>query len=259
MEENNEACNSCNCEKSNLPEGNSLTQKGEPIPTMRKIFQVNIEKKDYDVWDISNKEHGGYNDTPKTWWLYYGDRTPSEPSENDENFTPYCCRSINRRLWDIRLKQSNSSKYKWDSWRFNSHTNVEMWCNGKHIYSFGTWTDTQFAFAKIQYLMVVLSEHPYNFFEPEKENNRKIWWHGLPALIKPNSNHPGEIGIIPDYSTGVSKEEWWKEYKNRKSKINYTPTDDDLCFESDFDEDMESDYINWGNALSDGNIDWFRE
>ena len=42
------------------------------------------------------------------------------------------------------------------------------------IFSFGTGGNyLDFAMAKIKYLQVKLSEHPYNFFEPEKENGRK--------------------------------------------------------------------------------------
>lgn len=45
---------------------------------MRKIFQVFIMDKEYDVYDIDNKKHEGYNGVSKTWWIYYSDRLPDE-------------------------------------------------------------------------------------------------------------------------------------------------------------------------------------
>ena len=80
----------------------------------RKIFTVLIHNKEYDVYSIDGKEHEGYNDIPKTWWLYYSDR-PEDGHITDPNsrhWVPYSS-SLQRRLWDIRIKQSNTSKEKW--------------------------------------------------------------------------------------------------------------------------------------------------
>jgi hypothetical protein len=137
-----------------------------------------------------------------------------------------------------------------------------MWCNKKLIYSFGTGgKNLDFAFAKIQYLQVIINEHPYNFFEPETEIGRKICWYGLPATIL-NGYEPGEIRIKPDYTAGLSKELWWKELKNRKS-IYTNKTEDNLDMdeiEKEYDDEYEnSDVINWGDALSDEHIYWFRK
>lgn len=235
----------------------------EKITIPKKIFTVIIHNKEYNVYDIESKEHGGYNDTPKTWWLYYSDMLPEGliPPYDSDNWEPYSI-GILRRLWDIRIKQHNTTKEKWGETRFNNSTSVEMWCNNKLIYQFrtgGTYLD--FAFSKIQYLQVLLGEHPYNFFEPEKEEGRKICWYGLPATVL-TGYEAGEIRIKPDYSTGLDKKEWWKELKRRQHK--YTNKDDfDKQFdEMDEEEDRESqdnDIINWGDALSDGNIYWFRK
>jgi hypothetical protein len=224
---------------------------------IEKIFQVIIQKKVYDVYNINIKKHAGYNDTPKTWWLYFSDRLPDGVSPNIESdrLVPFSS-GIKRMLWEFKIKQNNTHKLKWDEHRFSNNICVEMLANNKIIYSFGTF-DMNFALAKIQYLQVILSEHPYNFFEQEKELGRKIYWYGLPATVRPSS-HPGEIGIVPDYSI-YPKEEWWKEYMNRRSKVGYIPNEEDSCFEPDYLEDKQSDYINWGDALSDGNIDWFRK
>jgi hypothetical protein len=231
--------------------------------TPRKIFTVIIHNKEFDVYDIEGKEHEGYNDTPKTWWLYYSDRLPEGliPPHDSESWERYSASTL-RRLWEIKIKQTNSAKEKWGETQFSNHTSVEMWCNNKLIYQFGTGGKyLDFAFAKIQYLQVLLSEHPYNFFEPEKEEGRKICWYGLPATILTGYG-AGEIRIKPDYTAGLEKKEWWKELKRREHK--YTTKDDldrqfDEMDEEDEKENRDNDIINWGDALSDGHIYWFRK
>lgn len=229
------------------------------MSNIRKVFTVLVDDREYDVYDIEHKNHEGYNATPTTWWIYYSDRLPNNtlPNEDDGNLIPYCS-SINRRLWDISYKQNNSAKNKWDVTSFRSMTSVEMRCNNKLIYSFGSY-DYNYCVSKVGYLMIKLSEHCFNFFEPETENGRKIFWYGLPATISVNSYNPWDIGIIPDYQDSLSKDEWWKEYKNRTTNITCNEYDEfeHLDMEN-FLEDMNNDYINWGDALSDGNIGWFR-
>lgn len=72
----------------------------------------------------------------------------------------------------------------------------------------------------------------------------------------------GEIRIKADYTAGLSKDEWWKELKRRESKITQKE-DDDIQMDEIEAENMEEykgdDIINWGDALSDGNIYWFRK
>ena len=180
----------------------------------RKIFTVIIHKKEYDVFDIDGKEHAGYNDTPKTWWRYYSDRLPDGllPPSDSPHFEPMHS-SIERRLWDLKFTQKTSTKEKWGKTQFRSSTWCEMRCNNKLVYAFGTTGGSRgmdFAMGKVKYLQVVLSEHCYNFFEPEKENGRKICWYGLPATVRVKSD-TWEISIIPDYTAGLNEEEWWKE------------------------------------------------
>ena len=53
--------------------------------------------------------------------------------------------------------------------------------------------------------------------------------------------------------------EWWKELKNRESKVGGNKNkDDDEMEEEEFDESAQQEYINWGDALSDQHINWFR-
>lgn len=228
----------------------------------RKTFTVIIHKKTYDVYSIEGKEHEGLNDVPKTWWLYYSDRLPEgiAPPLDSPYWEPFS-NSINRLCWDIRFSQGNSSKYKWGANQFRNNTVVEMYCNDKLVYKFSTIGEDRgmsYAMAKAQYLQTVMAEHPFNFFEPEKEIGRKIWWFGLPATIV-LGYEPGEIRIAPDYSTGIDQNKWWKLYKERRAPVQpneESREDDESIFSED---DGPRSIINWGDALSDGNINWFRK
>jgi len=231
---------------------------------MRKIFKVMIYDKNYDVYDINDKKHESLNGEPETWWLYFGDELPEGivPPLDSPHWEPYHT-SIERCVWDIRIKQKNTTKEKWGHTNFRNHTNVEMYVNGKLFYQFSTIGGERgisYAMAKVQYMQVKMSEHPFNFFEPEKENGRKIWWYNLPATVVVSTYNPWEIRIKPDYSTGFNRKEWWKEYKNRREKL-LSPQNIFVDEEDDLDEDdyNNDDLINWGDALSDGNIWWFRK
>lgn len=230
---------------------------------MRKIFTVLVNNKEYDMYDIKGKEHAGHNDVPTTWWLYYSERLPEGmfPPVDSEYWQPGCyCSGALRSLWDVRIKQHNTTKVKWGDVQFNNHTSVEIYCNNKPFYSFGTGgKNLDFAMAKVQYLQVVLSEHPFNFYNPHSENGRKIWWYGMPATVKVwRQDEPWLIGIQPDY-TDVQKDEWWPEYHRRKSK--YKPSPEQVKNDAEFgaSEDPDGEFINWGDAFSDGHIDWFRK
>ena len=233
------------------------------MENIHKSFEVIIGKNSYDVWNIESKTHESLNGEPSTWWLYFAPRAPegTPPPLDSDNWLPYHV-SINRMLWDIQFKQFNTTKGKWGNTQFRNHTTVEMRCNNKLIYSFTTTGDSNglsFAMGKVQYLQVALAEHPYDFFHPEKEKGRKIYWYGLPATIEPRRDG-WEIIVRPDYDAGLSKEEWWKELRRRESKIGgEKDTDWDDIEKEDNEDEERLEYINWGDAFSDGHIDWFRK
>lgn len=226
---------------------------------MRKFGTVIINDKPYGLYDIKGKEHGGWNGEPKTWWVYYADELPDGmiPPVDSESWKPYC-KSINRLCWEIQIKERNYTKVKWDNLDFRSNVSCKMFCNNRLVYEFGSH-DMAFSIGKAQYLMVMLCEHPYNFLNPEENRGRKIWWYGLPATVSPRREEGWHISIIPDYTAGIDKETWWKEFKVRRSNLNEKkdPNNDIDIWEDDDDEMRDS--INWGDALSDGRIDWFRK
>jgi hypothetical protein len=229
-------------------------QAVKKIQPPRKIFEVIIRKNTYDVYDIDGREHHGYGDIPKTWWLYYDERLPAGevPDRNSERFVPFH-NWIKRKLWDVRIKDYNSSKYKWDEYSFSHGTKCELWCNGKQVYEFHCG-NTEYAMSKASVLMTTLSEHCYDFFEPERMNGRLIYFYGLPSIVRPQNTEPWNISILPDYSE-MSPKEWWFEYHKRASPEHVFEENK----ENVDDESMYDGYINWGDALSDSHIKWFRE
>lgn len=211
----------------------------------RWVFNVMIRKNIFPVYSIDGRYH--WNGTCP-WWVKVRDEGDLEPWTDHDH----------RICFEYNIREYNTSKVKWDEYRISKGVQVTITANGKPFYEFGSY-DTNYAFAKAQQLVVQLMEHPYNFLEPETEKGRKIYFYGLPATIRPSSQ-PGEIGIIPDYSVGISKNEWWRLYNLRRKPVGGEP--DKEWADSEIEDNAEyehDDYINWGDALSDGNIKWFRK
>lgn len=218
----------------------------------RVAFEIMIDGKLRNVWDIPNYEHpnGQWNGTPATWWLEL---------EGGE-LIPYVDKGVNRICWEINYKQTNSIKYKWDEYSIRSGGVCSIKANGKEVYRFFA-RDPEYAFPKAQTLTVQLLEHPYDFINPEKEEGRKIWYYGLPATISPSKSkfNPGEISVIPEYSKEIDKDTWWDLYLERKNPVSVNRDNED--FERAL-EDMEEwksfGKIGHGDPLWDGMINWFR-
>lgn len=220
----------------------------------RLLWHVKINKKYCPVYDIQSREHYGRDngDVP-TWWIQTSDY-------DDAELHPYSDRFTNRICFEYNFRQFNSSKMKWDELCISRGVHVEIKANDKPFLSFTT-RDMDFAMAKAQYKVVQAMEHPYDFLNPEKEKGRKIYYYGLPATIKPMYD-TWEIGIIPDYSTGIDKQTWWEKFKERRTPVKVG----DLTVDEREDEeiiwgeiDSEREWFNHGDALSDGNINWFRK
>lgn len=211
------------------------------------LFHVKINKNYCPVYSIDGRHHyGRENGDIDSWWIQWG--------SSGEMF-PYSDRFTNRICYEYNFREFNSAKMKWDELRISKGVAVNIMANDKPFLSFST-RDMEFAMAKAQYTIVQAMEHPYDFLEPQKELNRKIWYYGLPALVKPSSE-PGEIGIIPDYSTGIDKQKWWKLFKERRLPVN--PTAEEIEDDIYEEEGPDSSYISHGSALWDGMINWFRK
>ena len=231
---------------------------------MNKLFQVIIENRPYWVWSIEGKEHEGLNNTIPTWWCYFSEEELPEgvtPAIDSPDWVAYDC-DMNRTNFEITFKQRTTTKEKWGETRFRNSTWCEMICNGKPFYQFPTSGGDRglsFAMAKSQHLIVQMSEHPFNFYDPQSEHGRKIYWYGMPATVRVwKEKEPWLIGIDPDY-TEVPKEQWWDEYEKRSKPFIPKVDDDwDEMEKEEMEENKTDGWINWGDALSDQHIDWFR-
>lgn len=242
---------------------------------MRKVFDILINDKPYTVYSIEGKEHdlGKSNGCPANWWLHYDDDASSikllNEMEENSNLLPYIDRGVHRICWEIIYKQSNYIKYKWDEADIRDSGICIMKANGREVYKFHT-SDLMYAMANVQILVGKIISHPYNLLEPEKDEGRKIFFCGLPAFVY-KGYEIGEIKIKPDYSN-IDKDLWWQRYdffnSNHEEK-SYEEFEDDLekeeydadyeLFQEHTKEYYDEDMINWGDALNDGKIWWFRK
>jgi hypothetical protein len=244
----------------------TLSQAREKFGKVRKAFDIIIDDKPYVVYDIDGYEHpnGKWNGTPTSWWLDFSSPAVKGGITPERELIPYVDKGVNRICWEIRFKQSNYAKHKWDEWSIRSSGQCQIYANGKLIYSFGSH-DVSYALSKAQYMMVNLMEHPYNFINSEEEKGRKIWYYGLPAIVEPGYD-PGNIKVCPDY-TQMDPEKWWEEYQIRKNPIDLpkdeeereTERQDREMEEESFQETRDYGVINHGDALWDGMINWFRK
>jgi hypothetical protein len=240
----------------------TLEQAAEKFGKPHKIFDIQIGDRLYPVYSIEGYEHnlGKWNGCPDTWWLdysvYHSDNDDEVPTMRE--LIPYIDTGVHRVCWEINYRQFNSTKYKWDEWSIRNGGICTIKANGKEVYKFH-WRDLGGALAEAHSLISKISEHPFNFINPEKEIGRKIWYYGLPATIL-LGYEPGEIRINPDLSY-MTSDEWWNELEKRKSNVkppNSTQNEDDLLDAEHFAEHKDYGSINHGSVFYDGMINWFR-
>lgn len=243
---------------------------------MRKVFDIYINDKPFPVFNIEGKEHnlGKANGCPDTWWLdytrdeegnYFPEKTNSLLTEmtgsaTERQLLPYIDKGVNRICWEISYKQGHTMKYKWDDCDIRSYGICTMKANGREVYKF-RHSDLQAAMREVQNLEEKLISHPYNFFHPENDDGRKIYYKSLPAFVR-TGYEVGEIKIEPDYSV-LPKEKWWRIYElfneRKYESADSIFRDDALIHNDHLEECKRNDMINWGDALSDRWIDWFRD
>lgn len=232
------------------------------------------------------------------WLLYDDDMNESKLLDEmsiNSNLIPYIDKGVHRICWEINYKQYNNIRFKYAEYDIRDGGECLIKANGREIYKFIS-SDLMFAMSKVSVTIQRILGHPYNFLEPEKDNGRKIFFCGLPAFVY-QGYEVGEIKIKPDYSV-ISKKKWWYIYDfynqmeelnfdNEQLDINFDEldnpnlfadplTDETIQEENGFTSDelmrdetllyetpqeeygYATDIINWGDALEDGKINWFR-
>lgn len=224
---------------------------------MKKIFDVLIDGRTYDVLDIEGKEHEGWNDIPKTWWINF---VPSEgksefPPLDSPDLVPFAA-GIERIAWSFNIEQTNSSKPKWNNISFSNHIKCEVFANKKKVYEF-YGRDVDHVLSQANILTTSLCEHSYNFLNTDSEKGKKIYFFGLPATIMPKEGREWEIMVYPD-TEKMPKKEWWTKYRELQISMLSYPDEIERT-EERIEQAMEDGQINWGDPLqSAGYIRWGR-
>ena len=114
------------------------------------------------------------------------------------------------------------------------------------------------ALANAHVMTEKLLYHVYDFINPENDNGRKIYYYGLPAIIK-TGYRPGEITVHPDYEK-IPADRWWEIYSGRRTPAEDLGSKEDREMdESDVEDHKRYGSINHGDAFWDGMINWFRK
>lgn len=236
-----------------MEKAKTIQEAKKEFKSCREVYKILIGEREHQIWDIEGYEHdyGKWNNETPTYWLEMEDGT----------LEPYIRTCGHRICWEINYKQTNWIKHKWGSADLRASGTCTIKANGRQIYSFGT-SSLEYALPKAQSLVVELSEHPYNFFDPEKEKGRRIWYYNLPATIHPRDFAPGEISVKPDYVGEYEGRKnhwkWWRDYYER-SKYKSSISSSESNEEEQLEESRSSGLIGHGSALWDGMIRWFRE
>lgn len=138
-----------------------------------QMFDIVIDNKLYSVYE-RNETHelGRMNGCPDSWWLKY----------NNE-WIPYIDKMVNRPCFEINVKQNNHIKDKWNTKSLRGTCSITIKCNLRTVYQFNT-RDIEYGLAKAQVLISDMTEHPFNFMDPESEIGRKIWFYDQPGSIE---------------------------------------------------------------------------
>jgi len=156
-------------------------------------FYVVIEDKRCEVHcRKATHKLGEWNHKPDNWWAkidFYTDKLPY--------WIPWVDTGANRPSWGVSITTGNSLKYKWEHESIRSSGSVSITCNKQMVYSFPA-SNIDFAFAKAQYYIKLMEEHPFNFYNPESEIGRKIWYFDQPGIISSLRLEDGEIFIKYD-------------------------------------------------------------
>ena len=157
----------------------------------KKCFRTVIDTKQMTIYDRPGKEHqlGKMNNCCPTWWLAYehwdsgdDDVCKSTDKELRINWIPWIDIGTNRPCWEIKIRQGNRIKYKWDDASIRETCDIDMFCNNEKVYEFKC-NDIGYGISKAQQLMIEMMEHPFNFMNPNEELNRRIWYMNQPAII----------------------------------------------------------------------------
>lgn len=170
------------------------------IEKERKMFEVVINNKICEVWEREETHQlGRDNDKPDNLWVRY-----------ENQWEPWINIGVNNPCFEIKIKQNNRTKAKWNGLRINGVSCAEIYCNLRKVYEFYC-NDLNYAFAKSQVLMRDMLEHPFNFMDPDSEIGRKIWFKGQSSIVERLLLDQGCIMIKKESGVFDLVEPWYSE------------------------------------------------
>jgi hypothetical protein len=174
------------------------------------VFKTVVNDRIQEIWR-RNETHkqGRINGQPDDLWL----RETFEGSD-DIDWTPWVGIGANRPCFEIKLVQGNRTKFKWNETRIDGTGKAEIICNKIKIYEFA-FRDIEYGLARAQVLLSTISEHPFNFMDPESEIGRKIWYYEQPAVIDYLLLDQGCIMIRKEDGTGFDMSRPWDDEEDR--------------------------------------------
>jgi hypothetical protein len=173
------------------------------------LFHVVIDKRLCEVYEREEThKFGEWNGKPNNWWVKWINHFDDNGTE-EIDWIPWvdCC--TNRLSWEITISIGNRLVYKND-YDIRCSGSVLIKCNTKPVYWFGA-SNIEYAFARAQYLIHVMNEHPFSFVNPESEIGRKIWYHNQPGIVSGLSLDSGDIYIKHDGDGGFDMKHVYDE------------------------------------------------
>lgn len=196
----------------------------------KKIFSTLINNK--KMWIYKRKEthkDGERNGVPNDWWLKF------DKNDGTYDWVPWVDKLTKRPCFEIKIKEGNHIKHKWDEWDIRGSVFCEIFLNGDKVYDFIT-RDVEYAFAKATVLKTEIMEHPFDFLNPEGEIGRKVFYREEPATIE---------RVILDQGCVIIKKEGSEYFKTPIWHDEDDKVGDEDDRESEVKEEILSPHIWW--------------
>jgi len=170
------------------------------------VFKTVVNDRIQEVWR-RNESHpqGEINNRDSHLWL----RQTFEDTD-DVDWVPWIGIGTNRPCFEIKLVQGNRTKCKWGETRINGTGWAEIFCNKTKVYEYG-FRDIEYGLARAQVLISDMTEHPFNFMDPESEIGRKIRYYEQPAVIDSLMLEQGCVMIRKADGTGFDLSRPWDD------------------------------------------------
>lgn len=128
-------------------------------------------------------------------------------------------------VWGVEIKQNGYTKRKWGDLEFRSNTCGYITCNGDPVYKIRAGS-LHYAMAKAQTLIVELTDHIFDFVNPESMIGHKVWYENCPAIV--SGFFQGNVTLDFEEEPDLSSDDDWVKDWNEEIKHDGSVKDDVL-------------------------------